>query len=323
MNVFVTRRIPESGLELLNQEVSTVTVYDGETAIERDDLEEGVHNADGLLCLLTETIDAELMDQAEHLSVISNFAVGFDNIDVEAATKRGIYVTNTPGVLTGATAELTWALLLATVRRVVEADQFVRDGKFKGWSPTLFRGLELSGSTLGILGAGRIGQAVGRMSSGFDMNLIYHSRSRKSEFEQQTDAEFVDLKNLLSKSDILTLHCPSTEETRGLLDEEALRSMKDGAYLINTARGEVTDEDALVRVLKNGPLAGAGLDVYEEEPDVHPELIELDNVVLLPHIGSATKRTREEMSTRAVNNLLAGLREGETPNDLVNPEVDR
>jgi len=320
MNVFVTRTIPETGLNLLRRECTNVTVYGGDTAIPRSELEDGVRNADGLLCLLTETIDAELMDRADNLKVVSNFAVGFDNIDLAAATERDIYVTNTPGVLTGATAELTWALLLATVRRVVEADQFVRDGKFDGWSPTLFRGLELSGKTLGILGAGRIGQAVGRMSAGFNMDLLYHSRRRKGSFEREMNAEYVDLDDLLTESDVLTLHCPSTDETRGLLDESALRSMNEGAYLINTARGDVVDESALVRVLNDGPLAGAGLDVYEEEPNVHPDLIDLDNVVLLPHIGSATMETRDEMSNRVARNLIAGLR-GDTPPDLVNDEV--
>jgi len=205
------------------------------------------------------------MEQTSNLNVISNYAVGYDNIDVDAASELGILVTNTPGVLTRATAELTWALLLSTVRRVVEADQFVRNDEFTGWSPTLFRGLEIGGKTLGILGAGRIGQAVGRIATGFDMSVCYNSRSRKEKFEQETGASYMELDQLLSSSDVLTLHCPSTPETRGLLDEQALRKLKEGAYLINTARGDIIDESALVALLEEGHLAGverdAALDV--------------------------------------------------------------
>ncbi len=320
MNVFITREIPEKGLSQIRQESDAVEVFRGDSPIPRARLEDGIQDADGLLCLLTDRIDRSLMERASNLKVISNYAVGYDNIDVDAATEHGILVTNTPGVLTRATAELTWALLLSTVRRVVEADQFVREDRYRGWSPTLFRGLELGGKTLGIFGAGRIGQAVGRKAGAFDMSICYCSRSRKKEFEQETGATYMEQDQLLSGSDVLTLHCPSTPETRGLLDEQALRKMKEGAYLINTARGDVVDESALVTLLEEGHLAGAGLDVFEEEPDVHPGLVELDNVVLLPHIGSATHRTRDRMADMAAKNLLAGVR-GEKPPHPVNEEL--
>lgn len=320
MNVFVTRKIPEAGLNLIQEQVESVQVFQGDAPIDREQLEVGVRNAHGLLCLLTDEIDRELLQNAPDLKVISNYAVGYDNIDVEAASERNILVTNTPGVLTRATAELTWSLLLSTVRRVVEADAFVREEKYNGWSPTLFRGLELGGKTLGILGAGRIGQAVGRIAQGFDMSVLYHSRSRKWEFECETGADSVELDKLLRESDVLSLHCPSTPETRGLLDESALRTMKKGSYLINTARGDVVDEGALVRLLKDGHLAGAGLDVFEEEPDVHPGLMDLDNVVLLPHIGSATHETRDRMAEMAARNLLDGLND-EIPPHPVNEDA--
>jgi glyoxylate reductase len=320
MKVFVTRDIPEKGLQQIEHEFDQVGVYHGDTPIPRDQLEQEIKDVHGLLCLLTDTIDRALIEQADQLQVISNYAVGYDNIDITAATEKGILVTNTPGVLTRSTAELTWSLLLATVRRVVEADQFVRDGSFKGWSPTLFRGLELGGKTLGIFGAGRIGQAVGRRAGAFDMSVLYSSRSRKNAFEEDTGASYVELEELLQESDVLSLHCPSTDETRGLLDEEALRTMKPGAYLINTARGDVVDEGALVKLLEEGHLAGAGLDVYENEPDVHPGLLDLDNVLLLPHIGSATHETRDNMAVMAAQNLIQGL-QGEEPPHPVNKEV--
>lgn len=320
MKVLVTREIPEKGLSQIEQEVDQVNVYRGDTPIPRKQLEREVKDVHGLLCLLTDHIDRALIEQAEELHVISNFAVGYDNIDISSATENGILVTNTPGVLTRSTAELTWSLLLATVRRVVEADQFVRDGSFKGWSPTLFRGLELGGKTLGIFGAGRIGQAVGRRANAFDMSILYSSRSRKGEFEAETGASYVELDDLLQESDVLTLHCPSTDETRGLLDEDALRRMKKGAYLINTARGDVVDEAALVELLEDGHLAGAGLDVFENEPEVHPGLLDLENVVLLPHIGSATHETRDKMADMAARNLIRGL-QGEEPPHPVNEEV--
>ncbi len=320
MKIFITRNIPEKGLSKIENEFDQVDVYSGNTPIPRNRLKREIKDVDGLLCLLTDHIDPALMNQAKQLKVISNFAVGYDNIDISSATERGILVTNTPGVLTRSTAELTWALLLATVRRVVEADQFIRDGSFTGWSPTLFRGLELGGKTLGIFGAGRIGQAVGRKAQAFEMSILYSSRSRKEDFEEETNATCVEMSQLLRESDVLTLHCPSTDETRGMLDEHTLRQMKEGAYLINTARGDVVDESALVKLLEEGHLAGAGLDVFENEPDVHPGLLDMENVVLLPHIGSATYETRDKMADMAARNLIQGLH-GERPPHPVNEEV--
>ncbi len=320
MDIFVSRKIPESGLELLRSEGYNLDVFPGNRPIQHAELLDGVRGADGLLCLLTDEISRDVIREGTDLKVIANYAVGYDNICVDAATEQGILVTNTPGVLTRSTAELTWALIFATTRRVVEGDDFLREGKFNGWSPTLLRGLELQGRTLGILGAGRIGREVGRIGDAFGMNILYHSRTQKQKFEEEASAKFVNLEPLLEKSDVLTLHVPLTDRTEGLLGEEELQMMKEGAYLINTARGAVVDETALVSLLKEGYLAGAGLDVYENEPEVHPELPELDNVVLLPHIGSATHRTRDKMAEKAARNMIAGLT-GEEPPDLLNPEA--
>jgi glyoxylate reductase len=317
--VFVTRRIPEAGLQLLEKECD-VTVNPEDRVLSKAEIIAGVRGKDGLLCLLTDRIDGEVMDASPRLKVISNYAVGFDNIDVRAATQRGIVVTNTPGVLTETTADLAWALLMAAARRIVEADRFTRAGRWAGWAPMLMLGRDVWGKTLGIVGMGRIGTAVARRARGFGMRILYHSRTRKPQLEGELGAEWTDLKTLLAQSDFVSLHVPLTDKTHHLIGEPELRLMKPTAYLINTSRGPVVDEKALVKALKEGWIAGAGLDVFEAEPKLHPGLAGLDNVVLAPHIGSASHETRGKMAVMAANNLLTVLK-GRVPPNLVNPQV--
>lgn len=321
-NVYVTREIPQAGLDLL-REFCDVEVNPEDRVLAREELIEAVRGRDGVLCLLTDTVDDEVLEAAgPRCKVFSNYAVGYNNIDVEAATRRGIAVTNTPGVLTKTTAELAWALMLSVARRIVEADRFTRAGKFRGWSPMLFLGSDLSGKVLGIIGAGRIGTAMALMSRGFGMRVLYYDPKieRNETLEYELEAKKVDLERLLRESDFISIHVPLSDETRHLIDERALSLMKPTAYLVNTSRGPVVDEAALVRALKERRIAGAGLDVYENEPELAPGLAECDNVVLAPHIGSATLETRSKMAKMAASNLIAVLR-GERPQHIVNPEV--
>jgi glyoxylate reductase len=320
--VFVTRIIPDEGLKLIFENCDA-EVWQEETPPPKEIIIEKIKDCEGILTLLTDKIDAEIMDKAQKLRIISNYAVGYDNIDVKSATKRGIMVTNTPGVLTETTADLAFALILATARRIVEADKFTRSGKWKSWGPMLFLGRDVYGATLGIIGLGRIGQAVARRAKGFNMKVIYYSRKRKEDVERELGVEYGELHSLLKEADIVSIHTPLTEETYHLIGEKELSLMKPTAILINTARGAVVDQKALYKALKERRIFGAGLDVYEKEPiDADDPLMELDNVVLLPHIGSASVETRGRMARMAAENLLAGLR-GEKPPNLVNPEVLR
>jgi glyoxylate reductase len=319
--VFVTRKILEEGLNMLRERYDVeVSDYDG--IIPREMLLKKVKGADALLSLLTDNIDAEVMDAAgPNLKIIANYAVGYNNIDVEEATKRGIMVTNTPGVLTETTADFAWTLLMAIARRIVEADKFVREGKFRGWEPMLLLGTDVFGATLGIVGFGRIGQAMARRALGFNMRVLYYDNSRVDEqLEKELKATFVDLPTLLKESDFVTLHVPLTKQTHHLIGEKELKMMKKDAYLINTARGPVVDEKALVKALKEGWIKGAALDVFENEPEIEPELLKLDNVVLAPHIASASYATRSKMSVMVAENIIKALN-GEVPPNLVNPEV--
>lgn len=293
--VLVTQAIDPSGLAILEAAGLDVVVREGEAPITRDELLGHLGGCVALIPMPSDRIDAEILDRAP-LKIVANHAVGVDNVDREAARKRGIEVTNTPGVLTEATAELTLALLLATARRIVEADAFLRRGDFKGWRPLLLRGFELSGATLGIVGKGRIGTAVAERAAAFGMNVVHHNRSSG-----------LRLKPLLEQSDVVSLHCPLTESTRHLIGEAELSTMKPTAILINTARGPVVDESALVRALDAGQITAAGLDVFENEPAVHPDLVGRDDVVLLPHIGSATHRCRRRMAELAARNVVAVL----------------
>jgi len=318
--IYVTRRIPQPGLDIL-AEVFEVEVNPYDRVVTREELIAGVKGKDALLCLLTDKIDAEVMDAEPRLKVIANYAVGFDNVDVTAATRRGIPVTNTPGVLTDTTADLAFTLLLATARRVVEADKFMRGGRYQGWAPMLLLGQDIHHKTLGIVGFGRIGQAVAERASGFHMRILYSDARRASgEVENKYNAEFRELADLLRESDFISLHVPLTESTYHLISDEEFDLMKKTAILVNTSRGPVVDEKALVRALKAGKIAGAGLDVYEREPECEPELKELDNVIIVPHIASASVETRTKMATMAAENAVAVIR-GEVPPNLVNPEV--
>ncbi|MFP4608340.1 MAG: NAD(P)-dependent oxidoreductase, partial [Candidatus Aenigmatarchaeota archaeon] len=258
MDVLITREIPDVGIEKVKEKYD-VEVSQKSRNLSKEELIERVEGKDGMLCLLTDTIDEEVIGAGSDLKVISNYAVGYDNIDIEAATREGIVVTNTPGVLTEATAEITFALMLAVARNVVNGDRFTREDRFEGWDPMLMLGHELHGKTLGIVGMGNIGGKVAEISQGFDMDVLYHSRSKKEEIEKKIGAKYVDLDTLLSKSDFVSLHVPLTEETEKMIGKKELESMKDDAYLINAARGEVVDEDALVEVLKEEKIAGAGI----------------------------------------------------------------
>ncbi len=318
--VFVTRAMLEDGLDLLSKKGVDVTVNPLERSMTKSELVEAVEDADGLVCLLSDTIDRDVFEAGERLVVCANYAVGYNNIDIAAATGRGIFITNTPGVLTQATADLTWALLLAMTRRIVEGDRFMREGKFAGWGPKLLLGGDVSGKTLGIIGAGRIGCAVGRRAAGFSMSILYCGPHERTEFKEETGAKHVELKELLRKSDYVTLHVPLTDDTKRMMGEEQFRLMKKGAYFVNTSRGRVVDEDALVKVLREGHLAGAGLDVYEREPKLSRGLAELSSVVLAPHIGSASTETRRRMSVMAGKNVIAVF-EGKVPPNCVNPEA--
>lgn len=275
--------------------------------------EESLGEAEALIPVLSKQVDAALLDRAPRLRIVACPTVGYDYVDLDACRERGIIVTHTPDVLTEATADLAWALLLATVRRLPQAEASLRVGEFQGWRFRDYLGGDITGATLGIFGMGRIGQAVARRAAPFGMRVQYTSRTRLSDAEERAlGAEWVEWETLLTTSDVLSLHAPLTPETRHLLDPDSLRRMKTGSYLINTARGALVDEAALVEVLRSGPLAGAGLDVYEREPEVTPGLLELDNAVLLPHIGSATRGTRMNMAMLAARNIHRVL-SGELP----------
>ncbi len=320
--VFITRRIPEEGLEIL-KEVADIKVWEGELPPPRDVLLNEVEEVDGLIPLLADKVDGELMDKAKHLKIVSNYAVGFDNIDVSEATKRGLMVTNTPGVLTDTTADLAFALLLAVARRVAEADRFVRAGKWTTWGPLLLLGKDVHGATLGLIGLGRIGCAMAKRARGFGMKVLYYNRTRKEQAEKELGIEYVELETLLKESDFVSLHVPLTKETKHLINKETLGIMKTTSMLVNTTRGPVVDEAALYQALVNKEIAGAALDVMDPEPPQGDSpLFDLDNVVIVPHIGSASEATRAKMAVIAASNMVAGLK-GEVPQHLVNKEVLR
>ncbi|MBI3762232.1 MAG: D-glycerate dehydrogenase [Chloroflexi bacterium] len=319
--VFVTRLIPQKGLEMVH-EVADAEVWQEELPPPYEVLLEKVKGVDGVLTLLTDKIDANLMDVAgKSLKVISQMAVGYDNIDVRAATERGLPVGNTPGVLTDTTADFAWALLMAAARRVVEGDRFTRAGRWKTWGPTLLMGPDVHGATLGIVGFGRIGQAVAKRASGFDMRVIYNDRNRREDLEKAMGAQYAALDTLYAESDFITLHTDLNDTTRHMIDDAAFARMKPTAILINTARGPIVDPNALHRALKDGRIAYAALDVTEPEPiPLDSPLLTLDNILLPPHIASASFQTRNKMATMAAANLAAGLNGARLPN-CVNPEV--
>ena len=315
---FVTRVIPEAGTELVMKHLDA-EVWEGELPPPRDVFLQRVRGVQGILCLLSDRIDKEVMDAAgDSLRVISVMAVGYDNVDVGEATKRGVLVTNTPGALTETTADLTFALILAIARRVVEAAQFVKEGKWKAWSPTLLLGEDVHGKTIGIIGFGRIGQAVARRARGFDMEVLYYDyKGRVFDGGKRCDT----LDELLSRADFVSLHIPSKPENRKLVDKRFFEKMKPTAFFINVARGDLVDTDALVEALREKRIKGAALDCTDPEPlpKDHP-LLGLDNCIVLPHIGSASDKTRNEIAKLAAINLIKAL-SGEMPPHPVNPEV--
>ena len=315
----VTRRIPDAGLELLRQHCEVI-LNEEDRPLTREELLRGVAGVDGVLCLLTDRIDGEVMGTARAAKGFANFAVGFDNIDVPEATRRGLPVSNTPGVLTDATAEMAWCLLFAVARRIVESDAVMRSGRWPGWGPLQFLGGDVTGRTLGVVGAGRIGQAFAMKSRGFEMPVLYADECPSETLERELGARRVDLETLLREADFVSIHVPLAPATRHLVDARALRSMKRTAYLINTSRGPVVDERALVEALQEGVIAGAGLDVYEDEPRMAPGLAGLANVVLAPHTASATITSRNNMALTAVRNLIAMMAGAKAPNCL-NPQV--
>jgi len=314
VKVLVTREIPEAGLRPL--EGFDVTVL-SELPPERDELLEAARGVDGVLSTLTETIDATFMDASgDGLKVVANMAVGYDNIDVAAAKERGIVVTNTPGVLDETTADTAFMLLLAAARRLGEGERIVRAGKWEAWGPKMLTGPDVWGKRLGVIGFGRIGQAVAHRAKGFDMEIFYTARSRNKDAEKRLGARYVELDELLRESDFVTIHAPLTEETTHLISASELEKMKQRAVLVNTSRGPIIDEGALAEALANNRIFAAGLDVYEEEPKVHPKLLELENVVLAPHIGSASIETRDKMAATAGEDLRAVLRDEQPKNPI-------
>jgi lactate dehydrogenase-like 2-hydroxyacid dehydrogenase len=306
-HIVVTRPLIEGGLAELRAE-HTVTVCDPPAGATRSeaDIIELASEADVLITVVHDPVTERVFAECPDLQMVAQYAVGLDNVDLAAAAAHGVVVTHTPGVLTDATADMTWALLLGAARHVTRADQYVRDGTFERWETTLLLGTELAGKTLGIVGLGRIGAATARRGLGFGMNVVYHNRHRANPtVERQTNAEYVALNELLATSDVVSLHCSLNEDSHHLIDADALAHMKDSAILVNTARGAVVDEEALVEALNNDAIAAAGLDVFEDEPEVHPGLMEQDRVVLTPHLGSAATKTRTRMAEMCVASITA------------------
>jgi glyoxylate reductase len=318
--VYVTRLIPQPAIDLLKT-TCAVEVNPADRPPSHAALIEHVQGSDAVLCMLSDQINEAVLQAAGvHCKIFANYAVGYNNIDLAAATRRGILISNTPGILDDATADLAWALLFAVARHIVPADDFVRMGHFQGWAPLIYLGVDITGRTLGVVGAGRIGANVARKAAAFNMHILYTDVQPNKDLETKTGARYVPLLELLQEADFVSLHVPLLSETRHLIGKDELQIMKKTAVLINTSRGPVVDEQALVDALKSGEIWGAGLDVYEEEPRVHPDLLSLKNVVLVPHIGSATIATRTEMGLMAARNILQALK-GEQPEHCINPEV--
>jgi glyoxylate reductase len=322
LKVYITRKFFGEAIDLL-ESVADVEFFELENdPIPRELLKEKIADIDGLIPMLTDRIDGELLDLGKNLKVVSNYAVGYNNIVVPEATEKGIIVTNTPGVLNDSTADCAFMLMMAIGRRLVEVDKYIRDGKWvKAWGPKMLLGSDISGKTLGIVGLGRIGQGMVPRAKGFKMKVIYHDKYPSSEKEKSLGVKYREFDELLKEADFVSLHVPLNDETRHLIGERELKLMKPTAFLINTARGPVIDEKALTKALKEKWIAGAGLDVHDNEPTEHDNpLLELDNVIVTPHIASATTDTRLAMAMKAATNLVAALK-GEKPPDIVNPEV--
>jgi len=310
--IYITRKLPGEIVDKLSSQFHVKMWSEENVPVPRDVLLKEIEEVDGLICLLTEKIDEEVLSKAKQLQVISNIAVGYNNIDIQTATEKGMIVTNTPGVLTETTADLTFALLMAAARRVVEGSDYLRSGEWGAWSLMQMTGQDIYGATLGIIGLGRIGEALVKRAHGFDMNVLYHNRTRKLEKEEQLGIHYREMRDLLQQSDFVCLLLPYSPEVHHLIGKEELSLMKKDAILINTARGGIVDEEALYHSLKDGEIWGAGLDVFEQEPVSldHP-LLSLPNVVTLPHIGSASVKTRMKMAHLASDNMLSVLTGGE------------
>ncbi len=318
--IFLTRELPPESMAIL-REHSILSMNPDDRVLDKQEIIAGIAEVDGLLCLLTDTIDDEILAANPKLKVVANFAVGFNNIDVSAATERGIPVTNTPGVLTETTADMAWALLMAAARRVAEGDRFVRTKQWKGWGPLQFLGADVTGATLGLIGLGRIGRAMIGRAKGFEMNIVYWNRTRLSRHEEASlGITYASMEETLAQSDFVSVHVALCDQTKHLIGAPQLAMMKPTGCIINTARGPVIDEKALVVALRAGTIASAGLDVFENEPALEPELYELANAVIVPHLGSATIGTRTKMGNMAAQNCLAACR-GLRPPNLVNPSV--
>lgn len=322
MKIFVTRKVPGDSLEKLKVAGNEVAISEFDRPLTGEELIEKGKGVDALLTLLTDRVDGDLMDAVgPQLKIISNYAVGFDNVDVKGATDRGIVVSNTPSdEVNEAVAEHTWALILSLARRIVEADEATRRGGYKGWEPGVFLGSSLIGKTLGIVGLGRIGSMVARRAKGYNMTVLYNKHEPDPKTEAELGVQFCSLDDLLAKSDFLSLHVPLSDETRGMINKVSLAKMKQGSYLVNTARGPVVCEQDLVEAIRSGHIKGAALDVYENEPDINPELIGMENVVLTPHIASGTYEARNKMGQQAVAAIL-DFTQGKMPENIINKEV--
>lgn len=312
MKVFITRSLPGNVEKTLRENGHTVVTFKKDKPITKKELIKYARNAGAVISLLTDKIDSEIIDNLKKCKIIANYAAGYNNIDINYAKQKNIIVTNTPDILTNATADIALTLALACSRRAIEGHDFVMKKKFKGWAPNLLLGLEMSGKTIGIIGAGRIGQAVAKRFKAFDTKIIYYNRSRKYDLEKDVGAKKVSLKKLMNDSDIISIQIPSTNETYHLLDKEHLSLLKPNAILINIARGEVVDEKYLIQLLKKGKIHSVGFDVYENEPNLDQDLLKLSNAVLLPHLGSATIETRTKMAQLCAENVIRVL-SGRTP----------
>ena len=318
--VYITRRIPESGIKLL-QESCDVEIWDSDDVVPRDVFLKAISDKDAVLCLLTDKVDAETMDVAKSVKIFANMAVGFDNIDVEECTKRGVMASNTPGVLTDTTADFAFTLLMAAARRIREGHEFIQAGKWETWGPLLLMGQDIHHATLGLIGLGRIGTEMARRGQGFSMRVLYNDVVRREDLEQELGLEYADFDTVLRESDFVSMHVPYMPATHHLISTEQLAMMKQSAVLINTARGPIVDPQALYTALKSGEIWAAGLDVTDPEPiPMDDPLLTLDNCLIAPHIASASFNTRSDMSELAANNILAAL-SGERPPTILNPDV--
>lgn len=312
MKVYITRKISPIAETLLKKEGYSISVFKKDCAISKEELMKNSRNVDALISQVTDPVDEEVIGNFKKCKIIAQAAVGVNNINLSAARKKGIPVTNTPDVLTDATADLAATLILSCARRVVEGDKYVREGKFDGWKPQLMLGMELRGKTFGIVGAGRIGQETAKRIKSFGSKIIYYNKSRKPEFEKETGAKKVSLNSLLKSADIVSVHLPLTTTTKYILNKENLTLLKEGSVFVNTARGEVVEERALIKLIKSKHIFSAGFDVYENEPNVNKQLFSLENVILLPHIGSGTVEARSKMAELAARNAINVLK-GKNP----------